>query len=251
MKRVSSFVITCGLCLLYVSAAYSNSLYLSIAASMTDVFQEIVAEYSRSHQGIKVLTNFASSGALAKQIAQGAPADLYVSANPKWMQYLIDQEMIAWRSKKVFAYNSLVFLGRPDIAVSRLAQLPNLARIAIGSPQSVPAGQYAKEAMEHAGVYEKLLQDRKLVLAKDVRQALLYADRGEVDGSFVYKTDALLAKNARICFAVPRQLYEKISYPIALTESGAEKKQAKNFLRFVESELVIVILERYGFQTSQ
>ena len=114
----------------------------------------------------------------------------------------------------MFAYNKLVFAGKKGISITSLADLKTLQRIAIGTPASVPAGQYAEQAMRAAGVYEDLVKDKKLVMAQDVRQALLYADRGEVDGAFVYKTDALLAKEAEILLVVPDKLYDRISYPM-------------------------------------
>jgi len=95
-------------------------------------------------------------------------------------------------------------------------KLVSLDRIALGSPQNVPAGQYAKQAMDHVGVYAVLAAKKKLILAKDVRQALIYAERGEEDGAFVYQTDALLARNAEILFTVPKELYDRVAYPVVL-----------------------------------
>ncbi len=231
-----------------VFAAQAQTINLSVAASMTDAFKEMIADFSARHTDVKFLPNFTSSGSLAKQIEQGAPADVYVSANPKWMKYLIEKELIAPGTDRIFAFNQLVFVGMKTIEGLSLAGLTGLDRVALGTPQSVPAGQYAKQAMEHAGVYASLEEARKLVMAKDVRQALMYADRGEVDGSFVYKTDALLAKNAEILFVVPEDHYDSVSYPVALTNQGVKNDFAKSFYEYLKSPAATEILVRYGFE---
>jgi molybdate transport system substrate-binding protein len=224
---------------------------LSVAASMTDAFKEIITGFSAAHPAAQLRPNFASSGSLAKQINQGAPADIYVSANPKWMKYLLEKQMIAPGTDRIFAYNKLVFIGEKRSTGLSLAGLVSLERIALGSPRSVPAGQYAKQAMDRAGIYALLKQERKLVMAKDVRQALLYADRGEVDGAFVYKTDARLATKAKILFTVPDDLYDRVSYPLALTISGAKKNMAIAFYDYMGSPEAISTLGRYGFEPNR
>jgi molybdate transport system substrate-binding protein len=220
---------------------------ISVAASMTDLFKDLTAAFIADHPDVKIKTNFGPSGGLAKQIDQGAPADFYVSANPKWMDFLVDKNRIDASTKKIFAHNTLVFVGMEDSGVSELADLPKLERIALGSPKSVPAGQYAREALEKTSLWNRLLDNGKLVMAKDVRQALIYADRGETDGSFVYRTDALLAKKAKVLFEVPQKLYNKVTYPAALTLTGAANPDAAAFYDYVTSHVVHEKLIRYGF----
>ncbi|MCG6931054.1 MAG: molybdate ABC transporter substrate-binding protein [Desulfofustis sp.] len=231
--------------------ASAATLYLSVAASMTDAFTDIIASFAKSYPDVRVLPNFASSGALAKQIAQGAPADLYVSANTKWMQYLMDNNLVDESTNRVLARNTLVFVGDPRLNISALDEIGSLDRIGLGTPQSVPAGQYARQAMEAAGIYEPLAAQRKLVFAKDVRQALIHADRGEVDGSFVYRTDALLARNAKILFTVPAALHDPVCYPVALTASGSGKTEAIAFQAFLASDQARDILQEHGFEPAQ
>jgi len=233
------------------TAVQAESISLSVAASMTDAFKEIIANFSADNPEGKILPNFASSGSLAKQIDQGAPADIYVSANLKWMRYLIDKKLIAPGTDRIFAYNKLVFVGKKENGPLSLTDLPALDRIALGSPQSVPAGQYARQAMQGAGIYSTLQRERKLVMAKDVRQALLYADRGEVDGAFAYRTDALLASNAEILFTVPDNLYDRVSYPMALTVAGARNRLAKSFYDYMATAKAVAILTRYGFEPAR
>jgi molybdate transport system substrate-binding protein len=229
----------------------AKPVYLSVAASMTDAFKEIISEFSIEHPQIEIFPNFASSGSLAKQIEQGAPADVYVSANPKWMAYLKKSKMVAEQTVVTFAHNRLVFVGAENLKVTDLKDILSLEQIAIGTPASVPAGQYAKQALEAVGVYQGLKQAKKFVLAKDVRQALLYADRGEVEGAFVYKTDALLARNCKILITVPRSLHEKISYPLGMTISGLNSKDAKVFFAFIRGEKTQTILRKYGFEPAE
>ncbi|WP_028582214.1 molybdate ABC transporter substrate-binding protein [Desulfogranum japonicum] len=233
------------------SALAADTVYLSVAASMTDAFNELISTFKTEHPDATLLPNYASSGSLAKQIDQGAPADLYVSANPKWMKFLKEKNMIAANTDRIFAFNKLVFVGEPNISIDSMEALATLKRIAIGTPESVPAGQYAKQAMEAAHVFAPLQENNKLMLAKDVRQALLYADRGEVDGAFVYRTDALLAQHAKIVFTVPDQLYDKVAYPMGLTVSGAGKATAQAFLTFMQSDQATNILKKYGFQPAE
>ena len=251
MKKIKMGLIIVLISVLSSTAVQAQTLYLSVAASMTDAFNEIISQFSAGNPGTEILPNFASSGSLAKQIEQGAPADMYVSANPKWMNFLLEKNMIAGSTDKIFAYNKLVFVGGEQTSAAGLEDLTGLKKIAIGTPQSVPAGQYAKQAMESAGMYGKLERDRKLVMAKDVRQALIYADRGEVDGAFVYRTDAMLAKSARILFVVPDDLYSRVSYPLALTAAGAGKKEARALYDFMSSPEALKILEKFGFEPAE
>lgn len=248
MKTIQKAAGVLLLCLLMTTSAGAATIYVSVAASMTDVFKEIITVFSKEHPSVKVRANFGSSGTLAKQIAQGAPADLYISANPKWMNYLKKNSIITDAKSRVFAYNSLVFIGATSADITEITQLASLDKISIGSPQSVPAGEYAKQAMEHAAIYQTMKSNHKLVLAKDVRQALIYADRGEVDGAFVYRTDALLAKNATIRFSVPPSLYEQIACPIGLTERGGKNEDAVRFYGFMSGATVEGVLRKHGFK---
>ncbi len=232
-----------------LTTAEAQTINLSVAASMTDAFNALTAGFTIQHPDAVFQMNFASSGSLAKQIEQGAPADIYVSANPKWMKYLLEKQMIEPGTDRFFAYNKLVFVGEKKAARLNLESLVKLERIALGSPEGVPAGQYAKQAMERAGIYAPLKQDKKLIMAKDVRQALIYADRGEVDGAFVYKTDAILATHAKILFIVPDNLYDRVSYPMGLTVTGAKNELVKSFYAYLSSPETLAILTKYGFES--
>ena len=225
----------------------AGELRISVAKSMSDLFKELAADFTAANPGVTIIPNFGPSGGLAKQIDQGAPADLYVSANPKWMAFLVEKGRIAPGTEKTFAHNVLVFVGRDATGVATLADLAKLDRIGLGSPTSVPAGQYAKEALDNAGLWQRLLDGGQLVMAKDVRQALIYADRGETGGSFVYGTDARLATEAKVLFTVPQELYSRVTYPLAITAAATENPEARAFYDYVTSEAVHDKLRRYGF----
>jgi molybdate transport system substrate-binding protein len=236
-----------SLLLLLPLPAAAGEVRVFAAASLSDVMREIGDLYAESHPDIKVIRNFSGSGTLAKQIANGAPADIFLSADPRWIDYLKDEGHIEPESVRLFARNVLVFAGAPDLRVVSMADLPRLRRIAIGSPGSVPAGRYAEAALRSAGIYDQLMDAGKLVLAKDVRQALMYADRGEVDGAFIYRTDALLSSRIKIHFEPPPESYPRVIYPMALTRSGTENPEAIEFYRFLQSPRARVLLERHGF----
>lgn len=246
-KPLRSFFSVCLLLIAIVSPAAAAPVHLSAAASMSDALKEMIALFQQQHPDIHIILNLGSSGAMAKQIDQGAPADLYISANPKWMDFLVEQKKIVPATRRTFATNRLVFIGKKESMVSSLTDLTRLTRIGIGTPASVPAGQYARQALTSAKLYEQLLSAGKLVMAKDVRQALIYADRGETDGSFVYKTDALLARNTVILFEVPSDRYDEITYPIALTVSGAARSDTRVFFDFITSDVAAKILISQGF----
>lgn len=224
--------------------AMAGEVNLSIAASLKDVINELVTAYSKDHPGTGFVSNFGASGSLAKQIESGAPADLYISADPDWMNYLAGKQLIVPATIGIFAYNSLVFVGMPGRAAT-LSDLTKLEKIAIGSPKSVPAGAYAMQALKKAGLAKNL--ESKLVMAKDVRECLLYAERGEVDGAFVYRTDALLAKTVGTLFSVPQELYPRVAYPVALTVMGAQHPDVSAFLGYIRGPAGSAMLEKYGF----
>ena len=240
----------CIFCLNLAQLQAAEDIKISVPASMTDAMKEIIAQYAVTGKHSPITPNYGPSGTLAKQIAEGAPVDLFISANQKWMSYLRDEKKIDPQSEKVLAANTLVFIGPKDSSVKKMADIVSLKQVAIGSPKSVPAGEYAVQAMEKVGIYKQMEEGQKLVMAKDVRQSLTYAERGETDGAFVYKTDALLASQASILFEVPQDLYEKVTYPIALTVDGANNPEAKTFFTYLTSPEAMKIFLKFGFSTA-
>jgi molybdate transport system substrate-binding protein len=225
--------------------AMAGQVSISAAASLKEAINEMADKFTATHAGTTIVKNFGASGALAGQIENGAPSDIFISASTEWIDYLLNKKMLDAKSRKNFAYNALVFAGATTKKVSGISDLTKLDRIAIGSPKSVPAGEYAMESMKNSGLDKKLAA--KLVMAKDVRECLTYAEMGEVDGSFVYRTDAMQAKKAKIRFVVPEKLHARVVYPMALTVSGAGNADAKAFFAWIQGGEAKSILKKYGF----
>ena len=242
MKKI---FILCFALLLMASPAMAGELNLSVAASLKEVINELTASYTAKHPATLFIKNYGASGALAGQIENGAPADLFIAANNQWMDYLKEKKLVDGSSEKNFAWNALVFVGTTDKKVTAIKDLSKLDKIAIGSPKSVPAGEYAMAAMTKAGALDQL--SSKLVMAKDVRECLMYAELGEVDGAFVYKTDALQAKKAKLLFTVPQELYPRVVYPMALTIKAAQNSEAKAFLAYLQGKEAKSVLGKFGF----
>lgn len=244
MKLSLKLLAVLCLSLLTAAPALAGDVNLSVAASLKEVINALSDSYAQQHPGVRFLKNYGGSGQLAKQIEKGAPADIFISANLEWVEYLKEKKLLDTRSIDTFAYNELVFAGAPGKA-SSLQDLLKLERIAIGSPKSVPAGEYASAALRHAGLDKQLAG--KLVLAKDVRECLMYAERGEVDGAFVYRTDALQARRAKILFTVPQRLYPRVTYPSAVTSTGSRNRDAVGFFRYLHGKEAGAVLAKFGF----
>lgn len=234
------------LLILFTAApAIGGEIRLSVAASLKDVINELTAKYEKAHPGTVFVKNYGASGALAGQIENGAPADLFISANTKWMDHLKGKKLVEEKSIRNFARNTLVFTGSTGKKVTGMNDLARLDKIGIGSPKSVPAGEYAQTAIKNADM-ERQLQG-KLVMAKDVRECLMYAELGEVDGSFVYRTDALQGKKTKLLFTVPQKLYPEVVYPITLTVQAVNNRDVKGFFTYLRSLEAKSVLKQYGF----
>ena len=248
MKLQAIKLLLCVFCFVFLtgSFAFAADVNLSVAASLREAVTELSADFAKKSPGVAFQRNFGGSGALAKQIENGAPCDIFFSANVEWVDYLKEKKLIDSRKISTFAFNELVFVGKPGLKVARIQDVVKLEKIAIGSPKSVPAGQYAMEAFTKAGLDKQL--ENKLVMARDVRECLMYAERGEVDGAFVYKTDAeIMAKEVKILFTVPQELYPRVTYPVALTVTGIKKAEAVAFYEYLQSPEAKKVLSRYGF----
>lgn len=251
MKRITLSVLLSFLLLTVavVGNARAQELIVSAAASLTDAFKDIEPAFEKAHPGVDVVMNFASSGALYRQIEQGAPADVFASANPKWMQKAIEGGFVVKGAEKVFAHNSLV-LATPADNPAKVTGLSDLTgatvkSIGIGTPKTVPAGKYAQGALEAKGLYETLTP--KMIFGESVRQVLDYLSRGEVDCGFVYGTDAVKAGDkVKIIAEIP--LEKPVTYPIAVLKNAASPDLAKAFVDFILSPEGAAKLEARGFK---
>ncbi|WP_348623236.1 molybdate ABC transporter substrate-binding protein [Paenibacillus peoriae] len=229
--------------------AETTELTISAAASLTDALKEIQHSYESIHTGIKLNFNFGGSGALEKQIEQGAPSDLFLSASTKNMKSLVDQQLIDTKKQKTWLTNELVAVipvdGTMNIASVTDLTKKEVKKVAIGIPESVPAGNYAQEALTKAKLWDTL--QSKLVQAKDVRQVLQYVETGNADVGFVYKTDALTSQKAKIAFEVDPKTYSPVEYPIGIVKATKHIQEAEDFYAYLQSQESLNIMAKYGF----
>lgn len=251
MKKALTLICLC--CSLFLFAATPNTcqaeeLIVSAAASLTDAFSDIEPAFEAAHPGVDVVMNFASSGALYRQIEQGAPADVYASANPKWMNKAVESGFVNQAEVQIFARNALV-LATPSDNPAGVGAVDDLkgekvSTIGIGTPETVPAGLYAKAALDAMGLFETLTP--KMIFAESVRQVLDYLSRGEVDCGFVYRTDAVKG-GEKVLIVADIPLEKPVTYPIAVLKESASQDMAKAFVEFVRSDEGIALLEGRGF----
>ncbi len=229
-------------------ALHAQELVVSAAASLTNAFQSIGQAFEKSKPGTKVTFNFAASGPLLSQIQQGAPVDVFASADQETMDRAAKANLLAEGSRADFARNTLVLIVPATAAKvpQKLADLggENYKRVSTGTPSTVPVGRYTMASVQEAGLTAAL--EPKWIYGESVRQVLNYVARAEVDAGFVYRTDALVEKDkTRIALTVPTAT--PVSYPIA--QVGASKNAAlgKAFIAFVRSDAGQKILEGFGF----
>ena len=228
--------------------AGAQQITVSAATSLTDAFREIGSRFEASRPGVTVRFNFAASGVLIQQILQGAPADVFVSADQQTMNRGIEQKALDAATRRNFAANTLVMIvpaqGGP--ALARLADLsaPAVRRIAIGKPATVPAGRYTKEALDRDRLYAAL--EPKFVFADSVRQVLDYVARGEVEAGFVYRTDAELRKE-QVRIVLSTSTRTPITYPAAVVSDSRQPALARAFVDFLSGSEAQAILARHGF----
>jgi molybdate transport system substrate-binding protein len=226
----------------------AQELIVSAAASLTNALKEVAGEFEKAHPDTKIFCNFAASGVLLQQMDKGAPVDVFAAADQKTMNQAQEKGLIVPASRKNFVSNRLVLIVPLDskLILGGLQDLakPEVKRLALGNPDTVPAGRYAQEALVQAGLWERLAL--KFIFAESVRQVLDYVRRGEVDTGFVYSTDAAIARGkVKVIQAVPG--HTPILYPIAVTASTGKKALAQNFLDFVLSPAAQEIFKKYGF----
>lgn len=220
------------------------------AASLTDSLKQI-AEIYRARTGRTVILSFGASSALARQIEQGAPADIFFSADTEWMDYLAKDGHIAAASRQDLLGNRLVLIAAPDAGPApRIAPGFDLkgalgdGHLALADPASVPAGKYGKAALTTLGVWDSVAA--KVVNAENVRVALEYVARGEAPYGIVYATDAKIAPQVKLAGIFPESSHPPIIYPVALTMTAAP--QARDFLAFLSSAEARTVFRKAGFR---
>jgi molybdate transport system substrate-binding protein len=228
--------------------ACAQQLTVSAAASLTDAFKEIGQRFEAGKAGATVRFNFAASGVLIQQITQGAPVDVFASADQETMDRGVAQKLIDADTRRDFAANTLVLIV-PAQEASRVAKVsdlgqPAVKRIAIGKLASVPVGRYTRQALEAAATWTVL--EPKFVYAESVRQVLDYVARGEAEAGFVYRTDATLMPG-KVKVVQTVEGHAPVRYPVAVVSESRQKALARDFVAFLGSTEGQAILERFGF----
>ncbi|MDO7786763.1 molybdate ABC transporter substrate-binding protein [Desulforamulus aquiferis] len=224
------------------------NLTISAAASLKDAAEELKGLYANEHQNVNITYNFGASGTLQKQIEEGAPADLFISAGTKQMDALDEKGLIVKESRKDLLGNDLVLITKKDSQIAGFEELskPEVDKISIGTPESVPAGQYAKDALTSMNLWDKL--QPKLVLAKDVRQVLTYVETGNVAAGMVYSSDAVMGKDIKVVTAAPADSHKPIVYPMAILKDTKQQRAVEDFVAFLLGEEAAKVFEKYGFK---
>jgi len=235
------------------AAAQPARITVFAAASLTDVLQELGVQYTRD-SGVKLTFSFAATSILARQIENGAHADVFMSADQEWMDYLEQRALIQAKSRHNLLGNRLALVAGADSAIHLqiaphfplLAAL-NGGRLAVADPDSVPAGRYARSALVSLGVWNDVAD--RLVRAENVRGALLFVARGEVPLGIVYETDALIDHKVRVLGLFPEDSHQPITYPIALTRTAGEPARA--FVDYLHGSAASAAFIKFGFAVLQ
>ncbi|PTN37857.1 molybdate ABC transporter substrate-binding protein [Desulfonatronum sp. SC1] len=248
MKKIGSLLFSCILFCVLAAPAAAQELVVSAAASLTNAFNDIKAEFEQINPGVLVTPNYAASGALFRQIEQGAPVDVFASADLKWMNDMIAAGFVEENESVLFAQNTLVLAvsTASRVAISGVADLTGeqVRRIGVGTPATVPVGNYSKIALEGLGMWDVL--QPKMIFAESVRQVLDYVQRGEVDAGLMYATDAAQG-GERVQIVATLPLPEPVSYPIAPLKNSKQSEMGRKFIQFILSDQGQDILAGYGF----
>jgi molybdate transport system substrate-binding protein len=246
-----NILLTCLVLLIFVSPLYAGEkVYVFAAASMTDAVNELVATYQKkSGTDAEFKTSYASSSTLARQIDAGAEVNVYISANMKWFKWLEDRNLIEEPSASILAANSLVLIAAPGNkarleSIEVLPQILGEGYLAMGDHTHVPAGMYAKEALDHYQLWDKL--SKRLALYPSVRVALNAVEKAQADLGIVYKTDALKAPACRIVYTFDAASHTAIQYPVGAIR-GKDTGETHAFLQFLKTGEAKKVLEKYGF----
>jgi molybdate transport system substrate-binding protein len=228
--------------------AYADEILVSAAASLTDVLREISAAYQTKSKH-RVKFNFGPSPGLARQIDEGAPADIFFSADLAQMDGLDKKHRLEPGTRKNLLSNQLVIIMPADskLPISSPKDLlrADVKRIALAEPSSVPVGIYSSRYMTDEGLWDQV--KAKIVPVQDVRATLASVESGNVEAGFVYKTDAAVSKKVKIIYEVPIEKGPRITYPVAVVRESRRKEAARDFMAYVQSVAAKTAFKKYGF----
>ncbi len=227
---------------------FAANLRVSAAASLTDVLQQIAGAYEKQ-SGDTLLFNFGASSMLARQIQEGAPADLFISADESKMDQLSQRGLVVKKSRRSLLSNTLVIIVPSDsrLKITKPADLadPGIRNIAVAEPSTVPAGIYAKSYLRKLGIWDKVTY--KIVPTDNVRATLAAVESENAETGIVYKTDALISRVVRIAYEIPAAEGPEISYPAAVLADSKQQAAAQRLLDYLQSPPAQEIFRKYGF----
>jgi molybdate transport system substrate-binding protein len=229
--------------------APTSTILVAAAASLQKALQEVTPIYTKANPSQTVNYNFAASGVLQQQIEQGAPVDVFISAADKQMDSLQKKGLLVAGTQQELLTNQLVLIApkTSSISLTNFGQLikPEVKRISIGEPRSVPVGEYAAEVFKNLGILERVKS--KFVLGSNVKSVLTAVETGDVDAGIVYVTDAKSSDKIVIVATVDRKLHSPIRYPIAVLKSSKSLSGAKQYVDFLASAPAKAVFKKYGF----
>lgn len=233
------------------SSGKEIELKISAAASLQEAMVEIEKEFKQVNPDVKLTVNLGSSGTLMQQIQEGAECDVFISAGAKQMDALVEDGTVEKDAVKTLLTNDLVLVAAKGEKVDSLDALKtdDVEKIAIGDPESVPAGKYAKEVLDNTKLYDAV--QSKLVLGKDVKQVLSYVQQGAAQVGFVYLSDAHGVDDVDVVLTTDEDTHSEIAYPIAVLKDSKQSDAAKQFEDFLLSDAGQAILEKYGFKKAK
>ena len=229
------------------SSGKEIELKISAAASLQEAMVELEKEFKNINPDVKLTVNLGSSGTLMQQIQEGAECDVFISAGAKQMDALVEDGTINKDDVKTLLINDLVLVAAKGEKIDSLDDLKSdsITKIAIGDPESVPAGKYAKEVLDNTKLYDNVKD--KLVLAKDVKEVLSWVQKGNADVGFVYLSDATGVDDVDVVLTTDADSHSEIAYPVAVLKDSKQAKVAQQFEDFLLSDKAQNILEKHGF----
>lgn len=247
-KMLTATVLVAGFS---VQAQAADKITVFAAASLTNAMQDIAAQYQKE-KGVQVVSSFASSSTLARQIEQGAPADLFISADQQWMDYSIKKQQIVENTRYTLLGNELVLIAAKASKIDKVdisdktewTKLLGDSRLAVGDPDHVPAGIYAKEALQKLGAWTAL--EPKLARASDVRAAMALVEREEAPLGIVYGSDALASQKVKVVGVFPAASHKPVEYPMAIVK-GHENPEVTAFYDYLKTPAASAVFKHYGF----
>jgi molybdate transport system substrate-binding protein len=258
--RIKKYLVAFSLVLTLVVSASAGAmakedkteLLISAAASLQDSLLALQPEFEKQNPNLKLTFNFGSSGTLQKQIEQGAPADVFISAGSKQMKTLVGKGLVESANQTPLLTNDLVLVIPSDSSIKLAKQSSTeltkaaFKSVAIGIPETVPAGTYAKQTLDYLKIYDELTP--KLVQGKDVRQVLTYVETGNADAGFVYRTDALTSKKVKIVLTIASWAHDEIVYPEGIVKETKHLGEAKIFYKYLQGKEAAAVFVKYGFK---